>query len=286
MTAGILLLACMVSSPASASGQVFVAPQHAQALLKAEATVIDARGTFASAPYLPGARVIDWMALRDGIARTGRLAPESALRQAFGAAGIEQGRPVLVYGAAQDGWGEEGRIWWTLRYLGHPKVYILDGGVAAWTQAKLPTAGAALEAKAGSKWPSTVHPRLRAARAEVAQAQHRKDVLVLDVRTPEEFAGSTPYLSPRGGHVPGAQHLEWRELIDMQGRLRPVPELKALFRAKGLTERQRAIAYCTGGVRSAFVVAVLAHIGHPDPANYDGSWWDWSMQDNLPVAKD
>ncbi len=286
MTAGILLLACVVSSPMPAPGQVFVGPQGAQALVEAEATIIDARGTFASAPYLPRAQVIDWMALRDGIARTGRLAPEAALRQAFAAAGVEQERAVLVYGAAQDGWGEEGRIWWTLRYLGHPKVYILDGGIAAWTQAKLPTARAPMKAQGASKWRSTVQPRLRAAHAEVEQAQHRKDVVVLDVRTPEEFAGSTPYLSPRGGHVPGARHLQWRELIDAQGRLLPEPKLKALFAAQGLTDRQRAIAYCTGGVRSAFVIAVLAHVGHPDSANYDGSWWDWSMQDNLPVAKD
>ncbi len=218
------------------------------------------------------------------MARTGGLAEVTRLREAFGAAGVRSDRSVLVYGAAAEGWGEEGRIWWTLRYLGHQRVFILDGGIQSWVRAKMTTDKAPTNEIKG-RWLTTLQPRLRANRTEVLDATARKDVLILDVRTPEEYAGETPYLSPRGGHVPGAVHLQWRDLLRTDGRLRPKSEIRKLFSAQGITNERRVIAYCTGGVRSAFVVAVLAHMGHPDAANYDGSWWDWSAQDSLPVSR-
>lgn len=273
-----------------AATPVFVDAEAAAARIEAGATVIDARGSFAKAPYLPGARVVDWMRLRDGLARTGRLADEAALRRALARAGVEAERPVLVYGAADDGWGEEGRIWWTLRYLGHPDVQILDGGVKSWLRAGHETQPApsrhrrARKNRKGRLRSKTV-PRLRAKSREVLEARPRKDVVVLDVRTAEEYGGATPYLSKRGGHVPGAGHLEWRELLRDDGRLKPEATLRARLAAAGLSEGQRVIAYCTGGVRSGFVVAVLAHLGFDDVANYDGSWWDWAEQDSLPVAR-
>lgn len=278
------LTAALALAAASPKAEVFVGPEHAAALIEAGARVLDARGTFAEAPYLPEAAAVDWMALRDGLARTGRLAETKRLVAAFEAAGVRRDRPVLVYGAADDGWGEEGRIWWTLRYLGHPDVHVLDGGVKAWVKAGRPTADAPVTPPRGD-FAAKVVPRRRAEARELRAAPKRKDVVVLDVRTDEEYAGATPYLSARGGHVPGARHLEWRDLLAADGRLKPKAALEAIFEAHGVTRDRRVIAYCTGGVRSGFVVAVLAHLGHPDPANYDGSWWEWASKDDLPIEK-
>ncbi len=102
--------------------------------------------------------------------------------------------------------------------------------------------------------------------------------MVLDVRTRAEYDGATPYGSVRGGHVPGAEHLEWTALFDEQGALRPRAELEALLPARGA----RVVAYCTGGVRSGFVYAVLRALGRDDVANYPGSWWEYAASD-LPV---
>jgi len=280
VSAALLTLGLLAATGAG----VFVNPEAAAARVEAGATVIDARGTFAKSPYLPGAHVVDWMALRDGLTRTGRLADEAALRRAFERAGVRADRPVVVYGAADEGWGEEGRIWWTLRYLGHPDVVILDGGVKAWLRAGRPTADAPAPDAPG-RWPTKPKARLRAKSKEVLEAGPHRDVVVLDVRTPEEYAGETPYLSARGGHVPGAKHLEWRSLLEADGRLLPRAELDKRLEAAGITKDKRVIAYCTGGVRSGFVVAALAHLGYADVANYDGSWWDWAEQEDLPVAK-
>lgn len=268
---------------AAAPAPVFLSTDEAAPLVAGDAVVLDARGAFAEAPYLPRARVVDWMRLRDGLARTGRLADDAALLAAFAQLGVTDARPVLVYGAADRGWGEEGRIWWTLRYLGHPRVYIIDGGVQAWVAAGRPTMDHPEPGRGVEAWRPQRQERLQASRSEVGDAARRRDVSVLDTRSDEEFRGATPYFSSRGGHVPGALHLEWRALLAEDGRLLPRAELERRVAAAGLRRDQRIIAYCTGGVRSAFVVAVLAHLGFPDAANYAGSWWDWSADERLPV---
>lgn len=268
---------------AAAPAPVFLSVDEAAPLVAGDAVVLDARGAFAEAPYLPRARVVDWMRLRDGLARTGRLADDAALLAAFSKLGVSDARPVLVYGAADKGWGEEGRIWWTLRYLGHPRVYIIDGGVQAWVAARRPTMDHPEPGRGVEAWRPQRQVRLQASRTEVGDAARRRDVSVLDTRSDEEFRGATPYFSSRGGHVPGALHLEWRALLAEDGRLLPQAELERRVAAAGLRRDQRIIAYCTGGVRSAFVVAVLTHLGFPDAANYAGSWWDWSGDERLPV---
>ena len=101
---------------------------------------------------------------------------------------------------------------------------------------------------------------------------------LLDTRTRDEHRGETPYFSARGGHIPQSHHADWRWLIDDKGLLPKEVLLRNLPSSK-----QPLIAYCTGGVRSAFVVAVLHHLGRR-AADYDGSWWEWAGDDALPIA--
>lgn len=100
-------------------------------------TVLDARSAREyGRGHVPGAVHIEWTDYREGWGRTGRL-PENVqtLARRLGARGIDDVRPVVVYGAARDGWGEEGRIAWMLHCLGHRDVRVLDGGIAAWRAA-------------------------------------------------------------------------------------------------------------------------------------------------------
>lgn len=260
----------------TATSGVFVNPTEAQALRDAGARVLDARGAEARAPYMSSAVVVDWTGVRAGILREGRLGEADTARAAYAAKGVRLDTPVLVYGAADEGWGEEGRIWWDLSYLGHPEVYILDGGLSAWKKAGGRLASVPSGPLEGDFPTVPSRTELRASTEMVRDALGGATVLV-DSRTLEEYRGATPYGSTRGGHVPGARQLHWRSLLDANGRLLPEPRLHArLGTGPG-------IAYCTGGVRSAFVVAVATHLGLPY-ANYDGSWWLWSARSELPVA--
>ncbi|MEE8206758.1 MAG: rhodanese-like domain-containing protein, partial [Nitrospinaceae bacterium] len=94
--------------------------------------------------------------------------------------------------------------------------------------------------------------------------------------------GATPYGSPRGGHIPGAVHFDWREFFKSDGTMKPREALVTLLKSRDIHPSQQIVVYCTGGVRSAMAYFVFRYLGYT-VRNYDGSWWDWSRNPKLPI---
>ena len=103
------------------------------------------------------------------------------------------------------------------------------------------------------------------------------NLVVLDVREPREYEGKTPYGESRGGHVPGAQHIWYKDLIGKDGKLLPRAEIEKVLAGKGVTRETEVVAYCTGGIRSGWFTNLLNDLGYK-ARNYAGSMWEWSAQ--------
>ncbi|MEL6180946.1 MAG: sulfurtransferase [Myxococcota bacterium] len=265
------------------TASLFVTPTQANAMRQEGAAVLDARDTSSyDAGHVMGAAHAPWERFVDG-PLSGLLSDDlGRVQDALRAAGVHDGKPVVVYGGWNAAWGEEGRIVWMLEYLGHTEVKIVEGGYAAWQQASLPTA---TETPSPSPGDFTARPReeRRATMTEVLDATEDGSIVILDTREPSEYAGATPYGAVRGGHIPNAQPFWWKEVFDAQGRLRSRAELRAVFDGMGIDDDTVVIAYCTGGVRSGFFYAVMRWLGYRNPQNYDGSWWEWASQADLPI---
>lgn len=250
---------------------VFVTPARAEELVSSGATILDARELL---PYLrshpSGAVRTPWQDFSDP-ENLGALHPDdSVLRSRIEALGVSIHRPVVVLGAWNEGWGEEGRIYWMLDALGHPEVYIVYGGAPAWQVGGHPVTQTVPDPSQG-RFPIERRAAAFASIDGLAESSGR----VFDVRTSDEFEGATPYGAVRGGHVPGATHLDWRAVFDERGELLPREELEALFPSA----ETPVVAYCTGGVRSGFTYAVLRALGRENVANYAGSWWEYAASD-------
>ena len=276
----------MIAAPALALALAFMTtPAELAARPAGTVTVLDARSASDyRAGHLPGAVRIAWTDFRDGWGRTGKL-PDNLddLARQLAAYGIDSGRPVVVYGNANRGWGEEGRIVWVLAYLGHPDVRLLDGGWNAWLESQQ-AVSTAPSRPLSAHFVARPVAGLRATADDVERARHGA-ATVLDVRTRAEWNGATPYFESRGGHVPGAVHLDWKELLDASGRLDP-EAARAKLRAAGLEPTRPVITYCTAGVRAAEAWAILRALGYSDVRNYDGSWFEWSADERRPVSRE
>ena len=109
-----------------------------------------------------------------------------------------------------------------------------------------------------------------------ALAAGSKPVL-LDVREPAEF---------RGGHIPGAAHVEWTDATAGENVLKSPQELCAMYEAQGVTPDREIITHCQLGIRAAHTWFVLKHVlGYPGVRNYDGSWQEWGNRDDAPIER-
>lgn len=260
-----------------------VSPTEAYALITNGATVLDARNRrLQHLGMIDGSVAVSWRQFSEPDApyQGELLSDEQALTEQLQAVGVTRDRPVVVLADPLNGWGEDGRIAWMLRSLGHTQTVMVDGGYPAVAALGLPRT---LSVPQQAPTPGDFVPQPRETwqieRTTLRQQLAQSEVVLVDTRTREEFEGATLYGEARGGHIPGAIHFDYRELMTDEGRLRPPEEMRAILREYGILDEEAGdrpiVAYCTGGIRSGWFAAVLIDLGIP-AQNYAGSIWDWA----------
>ncbi|HZD97346.1 MAG TPA: sulfurtransferase [Micromonosporaceae bacterium] len=257
-------------------------------------TVLDVRWRLGGPPgrneyragHIPRAAFIDLDAELSGPPGAGGRHPlpdVTTLQAALRAAGVSASRPVVVYDAG-DGM-PAARLWWTLRWAGHPDVRVLDGGFGAWERAGRPieveTDTETTLREAGDITVVSGHVPLLD--ADAAAAYGRRGAL-LDARAPERFRGETEPIDPIAGHIPGAANVPYADLVNADGTFRPAADLRERFARAGIDESGEFGAYCGSGVTAAHTVLAADVAGLPTPALYVGSWSEWITDPSRPIA--
>ncbi len=253
-------------------------------------TVLDARWRLNGPPgrrdyligHIPGAVFLDLDQQVCGAPGAGGRHPlpdPRRLERDLRAAGVRADRPVVVY---DTGTGEAAaRLWWTLRWAGHPDVRVLDGGYAAWTAAGHAVEPGEVDAAPGD---FTVVPgQLPVLDAAGAASTAERGVL-LDARVEPRYRGETEPIDRVAGHIPGAVNLPAARLTGSDGRLLPADDLRDRFEAAGVAPGAPVGAYCGSGVTAAHTVLALTAAGYPDAALYVGSWSEWIADPDRPLA--
>jgi thiosulfate/3-mercaptopyruvate sulfurtransferase len=256
-------------------------------------TVIDVRWSLTGPPgradyragHLPGAVFMDVdtdLAGPPGLGGRHPLPDPAALQATLRAAGVHATIPVVAYDAA-DG-SVAARLWWLLRWAGHPTVAVLDGGIAAWRAAGLPVTVEIPHPQAGT---FTVRPGGMPVLDATRAAALARDGVLLDARVRPRYRGETEPVDPRAGHIPGATNAPFSELTDPQGCWLPPEQLRGLARRWGAMDTEVG-AYCGSGINACALVLALELAGTTSAALpaalYAGSWSHWCTDPSRPVA--
>ncbi|HLV21577.1 MAG TPA: sulfurtransferase [Polyangiaceae bacterium] len=238
--------------------------------------------------HIPGARYADLERDLSGLVvacQTGRhpLPEPEQLARKLRAWGVSERSRVVVYDD-QAGALAAARLWWLLRWLGHSKVAVLDGGYPAWL--------------AGGGEPTTVEPEtvpgdfvprprhdLTLTADQVATLVRQPGARVFDARALERYRGDVEPIDAVPGHIPGAHPLPFTDHLD-EGRFRPPAEVAARFAAAlGPTSIGDAAVYCGSGVTACHLILAAEHAGLAPPRLYPGSYSEWITDPSRPVAR-
>ena len=207
--------------------------------------------------------------------RTGRhpLPDQDTFRALLRSLGVDDDRQVVAYDDA--GGMVAARLWWMVRWTGHQRVAVLDGGYQAWlartgrNRDGQPTPAAAI--------PPVSMPVVR---------EHVDDGTwtLLDARANDRFHGRNETIDPKAGHIAGALNAPFQDNLADDGRFLEPASLRHRFETLLAGEGGKpVVCYCGSGVTAAHNVLAMVHAGLSEPALYPGSWSEWITDPGNPI---
>jgi thiosulfate/3-mercaptopyruvate sulfurtransferase len=240
--------------------------------------------------HIPGAVGFNWQTQLNNLVRRDIPTTEE-IEELMAASGVSNNTTVVLYGDNNNWFAAF--AFWILKYYGHDKVLLIDGGRKKWLAENRPLTTDKPSYPRADYRVSAVNPELRAKRDLVLEAVADKSFYLVDVRSVPEFNGeiiAPPGMTEtaqRAGHIPGAVNVPWSQAVNDDGTFKSADDLAALYGGKGVDTKKDVIAYCRIGERSSHTWFVLKYLlGYDTARNYDGSWTEYGNLIDVPIVKE
>lgn len=234
--------------------------------------------------HIPGAIFFDLDDISDSTSTLPHmLPPPEKFASRVRKLGIGDGNRIVVYDA--QGMMSAARVWWMFRIFGAREIAILDGGLPKWLAEGRPIEDGQV----------TLQERHFTARLDNTQVRGNDQVKrnidskrehVLDARTAGRFHATEPEIWPgrRSGHIPGSHNLPYGQLLKPDMTFKDADAMRALYERAGIDLKKPVVTSCGSGITACVLAFGLHLIGHRDIAVYDGSWAEWGLPGDTPVA--
>jgi len=209
-------------------------------------------------------------------------------RELFKRLGLDPAVPVVVYGAGETLNIDATFAVWVLASMGHPRVYLLDGGSSKWSYEGREVARRYPDVEPAGRWWNSRTFRPPAATLADVQRGMESGVLLVDARPHEQYVGEAGS-QMRLGHLPGAINHYWQDDLETVGFgrvFRSVDSLRARYVAEGIVPDRDIIVYCNSATEASHVYFVLKYLlAYPRVRIYAGSWTEWAEHEELPIER-
>ncbi|MDT8862928.1 sulfurtransferase [Alkalihalobacillus sp. MEB130] len=212
----------------------------------------------------------------------GFLVSERTFEEVMNRLGVRNEHTIVVYDDGKE--TSAARLFYALEYYGHKDVRLLNGGYRAW-RADQKDITKLKVAKPRGQFDSTVQEELMVHKDQVKLMIGKDGVILLDVRSPEEYNG-TKVLAKRGGHIPTAVNVEWNQVLNETNvpLFKSYRDISSILQEAGVTKEKKIIVYCQKANRASHMYFTLRLMGYPNISVYEGSWEEWGNDPNTPIS--
>ncbi len=233
--------------------------------------------------HIPGAAHLNYGSIvRINKPVMGLLPDAETFSANLAAVGVNQNTHIIA--CDDEGGGKAARLLWTLEAYGFTSYSLLNGGLMAWVNEGYPVRKEESPREPGNFSVSERNKSAIAERDYIQQQLGTTDTCLLDARSTPEYTGAKAFAA-RGGHIPGAIHYDWIQLMDntRHGRLHNDETLRQILTDKQLNSDKEIICYCQTHHRSALSFIALKSLGYKKLRGYPGSWSDWGNAADTPI---
>lgn len=246
---------------------------------------------------IPGARFFDIDAIADHTVDLPHMLPKpEAFEAAMQSLGIQNSDTVVVYDV--HGILSAPRVWWTFRYFGHERVYVLNGGLPKWLSEHRPIESGQPEPASSPEktFKARVQPELCVDSRVIQDSLKPNDAnlsantgpafQIVDMRSAGRFNAlePEPRVGLRSGHIPQSVNVPWAAWLNSDKTLLSQDQLLLKCEEVGLNPKNSTVMTCGSGVTACVGALAFYELGNPDVMVYDGAWAEWGSRSDLPIA--
>lgn len=246
--------------------------------------------------HIPGAVLVNYKKVRAkrkiGSKTVTRMLPQKAdFEKLMQKAGVNQDSVIVIVSkgeSAADIYNGT-RLYWQLKYYGHKKMAILNGGTAQWINRGYLVHSVPRKVKPGNWRATAENKNILATSEDVAKAINDKRTQIIDTRTLDQYLGTYYKKSYvyKAGHIQGAKYFPPQILTSTKqpARFHSVKDLRSLAQAMRINTGQKTITYCNSGHLATGGWFILSEVmKNPNVRLYDGSMHQWTME-KRPTVK-
>ena len=205
-----------------------------------------------------------------------------AFAEFLGRSGWSPGKLLLAYDDA--GGAIAARLWWLMKYFGHDRAALLDGGIPAWWAAGYETESGPASGTSQAVAAYKVRENLVVSTPEIIEGLDRDEIVLADARAPERFRGEIEPIDSVAGHIPGSVSYPYNRNLEPNGMFKPLKEVcSGLLALAGSHEAHDLVHMCGSGVTACQNIFAAELAGLPESKLYVGSWSEWIQDPSRPI---
>ena len=281
----------------SNDSSILVSPAWLERKLKSDEDLVlidlPFRKTTYKLGHIPGAVMLDWRTdiIDAEQINLYRLPQQADMEKLLSKIGVKNDSTIVL----TDDMANRGsvRMYYTLKYFGHKKVHILNGGTPVWKSTKRTLTPDVPEIETSNYVIKSTQDGFFVQLEAVQKAIGDNDSQLIDGRPNVQFTGEKPgkvfhtnQAHKRLGHIPSAKNVPWQENLNKNGTFKSIDELRQLYESHGIDTGGDVVAYCNEGLHAAMPWFIFRELfGNEDIRLYDDSMAEWANRDDTPMNK-